>query len=345
MLGYYGMSLTGKTHLAAGEKICQDAHGVKQLGKNLIVAAIADGLGSARHSETGAQAAVDIVLRFVEKYLPLQWHDASLMSLLQTAYNAALRVIYRIAEKQRHDIKEYDTTLTAVIYNGTNAVYGHVGDGGIVALSKWGEYSVLTTAQKGEEHNVVVPLRMGPGYWLFGTSGESLCSLLMMTDGIYDIVCPAQLAKKDPPVYINFIRPFMDTNILAVKTEKDFTKAQSEIQAYLDSEETKYITDDKTIVGIINTDVKPEIKPGSYYAEPNWAELAKQQRQALYKDKKNPVKQEPLSLFKKLSVRLSQEPRQPSGGKGSKQPGQQPRPGHGAAIKAKGSRPGQNGGS
>lgn len=280
MLGYYGMSLQGNSHIANRIE-CQDAHAVKRVEK-WIVAAIADGLGSAKHSATGAKTAVDTLVRFVEENLPERWNEKDLGAALRLAYGAALRAVKKIAEEQKQDIKEYDTTLTAVIYNGVNVVYGHVGDGGVVTLSKYGDFSILTTAQKGEEHNMTVPLRMGGEYWNFGTSRDSVCALFMMTDGVFDVACPVQLAKREPPIYVKFVRSFMDVNILPVKTQKDFDEAQSEIKAFFTGKETNDITDDKTVVGIINTDEKPEVKPDAYYAEPDWEGIKKIQDDGLY---------------------------------------------------------------
>jgi serine/threonine protein phosphatase PrpC len=290
MLGFYRMSLTGTAHLAAGEDaVCQDANAVKILAGGWVVAVIADGLGSAKYSDAGSSTAVNTVIRFVEEYLPSKWHEASLISLMQTAFHSALKAIQKTAEEKSHELKEYDTTLTALIYNGTNVVFGHVGDGGIIALSRYGDFSIMTKAQKGEEFNVVVPLRMGPENWIFGTSKDPVCALIMMTDGIYDIACPWLLVKQDIPIYINYIRPFMDTNILNVKTQDDFEKAQEEITSFFQGKNSEQITDDKTIVGIINTDVKPENKPGEYYAEPDWETLSRQHKEGLYGQAKKPA--------------------------------------------------------
>ena len=55
------------------------------------------------------------------------------------------------------------------------------------------------------------------------------------------------------------------------------------IQLLFCGEYSKQITDDKTIVGIINTDVTPEIKSDEYYLEPDWQTLAKEHHDRLYK--------------------------------------------------------------
>lgn len=285
MLGYYKMSIIGTAHQAKKDGVCQDASDVVVLKNGWVVAAIADGLGSAKKSEVGSTTAVKAVLSFVCENHPDKWHEESLMSLLRTAYHKALKTIRTLSEENQDELCDYDTTLTTVIYNGTNVVYGHAGDGGIIALSSYGDYSVLTEAQKGEAFNETSPLRAGPDSWFFGVAKEDVCSLIMMTDGIFDVAYPWLLAKTNQPIYVNYVRPFMDINILKVLTPADFENAQAEITEFFKGPYSKQITDDKTIVGIINTDVTPEIKSDEFYAEPDWKKLAKEHHDRLYAHK------------------------------------------------------------
>ncbi len=287
MLGYYKMSLIGTAHQAKKDGVCQDASDVIELENGWVVAAIADGLGSAKRSEIGSAAAVKTVLSFVRENHPEKWHEESLISLLRTAYHKAFNMIKAKSVENQDDLREYDTTLTTVIYNGTNVVYGHVGDGGIIALSSFGEYSVLTEAQKGEAFNETSPLRAGPDSWSFGISKEDVCALIMLTDGIFDVAYPWLLAKSDQPIYVNYVRPFMDINLLKVSTPADFENAQTEIAEFFNGPYSKQITDDKTIVGIINTSVVPETKPDDYYMEPDWQALAKAHHDRLYGSKES----------------------------------------------------------
>ncbi len=288
MLGYYKMSIIGTAHQAKKDGVCQDASDVAVLKNGWVVAAIADGLGSAKKSEIGSTTAVKTVLSFVSENHPDKWHEESLMSLLRTAYHKALKTIRALSEENQDELCDYDTTLTTVIYNGTNVVYGHAGDGGVIALSSYGDYSVLTEAQKGEAFNETSPLRAGPENWFFGVAKEDVCSLIMMTDGIFDVAYPWLLAKTDQPIYVNYVRPFMDINILKVSTPADFENAQAEITDFFKGTYSKQITDDKTIVGIINTDVTPEVKTDEFYAEPDWKTLSKEHHDRLY-ERKSPI--------------------------------------------------------
>jgi hypothetical protein len=282
MIGFYKMSLIGRSHESAENGECQDACDAKILKNGWVVAAIADGVGSAKHSKSGSEIAVREALHVVVEGIPGTWHQDGLVSLLKTAYQSAFNQIDKQAEQDKHSVNDFDTTLTMLIYNGENAVYGHVGDGGIIALDAEGEFSVLTEAQKGDEFNSVVPLRFGPKKWIFHAPDKKFASFLMMTDGIYDIVCPWLLAKKEQKIWLNYARRFMDRNMLPVNTQADFNNAEKEISEVFKSDETKYITDDKTIVGIINTEILPKVRPDEYYAEPDWENLSATHKEKLY---------------------------------------------------------------
>lgn len=282
MLGYYKMSLIGKSHLLEKFGVCQDSSDVKTLENGWIIAAIADGLGSAKHSDVGSRLAVEETLHFIEINIPDFWHNESLISLLRTSFHVALKRIREESERDGNEMKDYDTTLTCAIYNGTDVVFGHVGDGGIIVLNPYGDFRVLTVAQKGEEFNAVIPLRSGPDNWMFESSKESVVALLMLTDGIYDVACPWLIAKQEQKIYINYVRPFMDRNILHVNNAADFENVQKEVEEFFNSKDSEKITDDKTIVGIINTDKTPETKPDEFYDEPDWKRLSEEHKKNLY---------------------------------------------------------------
>lgn len=288
MLGYYNLSLIGTSHQKKEGGVCQDANCVKLLENGWIVAAIADGLGSAAHSEIGSEIAVNTVVDFVSQYCPYIWHNDSLISLLRIAYCQALKTIRKKAEDDGNSVSDYDTTLTTLIYNGGEVVFAHVGDGGIIALSNYGEFTLLTHAQKGDAFNDVVPLRAGPDEWMFGNAEDLICALLMMTDGIYDVVCPPIIARTEQPIRINYVRQFMDRNILLnqgklpVESKEDFDDVVIKLKKFYQGIGTESISDDKTIVGIINTDILPEILDEGYYEEPDLEAIIEEQKRRLY---------------------------------------------------------------
>jgi serine/threonine protein phosphatase PrpC len=282
MLGFYKMSLQGSSHIESNIE-CQDSSDVKELKNGWIIAGIADGLGSAKHSAIGSKTAIDSVISFIDLHIPKDlsnFEEKNLIPYLKVAFLEAQKQIEQKAKQDGNPISEYDTTLSVAIYNGVSVVFAHCGDGGIISLSEFGEYCLLTQAQKGENEafNVVKPLRSGIDSWQFGNA-NSICALILMTDGIYDKACPPilQLDKDSSPIHIDYIRNFIDRNILKLDDENDFVQLESQIKDKFTND--KDITDDKTIVGIINTNTKPDIKD---YKKPDFAALKKIQSDGLY---------------------------------------------------------------
>jgi serine/threonine protein phosphatase PrpC len=280
MIGYYSLSLQGTSHIA-NDTPCQDSSLTMLLANGWAVGVIADGLGSAKRSDAGSFLAVNAVVKHMTDNCPKKWNINKLKIALKDAFGLAYDFIVKKAGVENNPLADYDTTLTVAIYNGSQVVFGHVGDGGIITLSKHGEFLMLTKPQKGGEFNMVSPLR-SKEKWSFGSSDNDVCALALMTDGIYDVICPWILAEQKQPIYVNYIRPFMDRNLLKVNSMKDFEKVRREVKDFLNSEYNANITDDKTLAAIINLGVDPAMKPESYYAEPNWDQLQRENRKKLY---------------------------------------------------------------
>lgn len=282
MIGHYGLSVIGTSHATQVGGACQDAHAIRRLPEGWVVAAIADGVGSASQSATGARIASVVAVQTVEERCPPLW-DAHVMSdVVEHAFHEALRGVLREAEREGLPASEYDTTLTVVVYNGEHVVCGHVGDSGVVALKPTGDFARITEAQKGEEHNTVVPLRAGPGSWVFRALSEPVCGLLMMTDGILDVACPWILARTEQPVFVGYVRPFIDANVMKARSDAEFKQLEDEIAEFLSGDRSRLISDDKTVVGLVNTEIVPEVKAVEYYEDPDWAELRRAHDQMLY---------------------------------------------------------------
>jgi serine/threonine protein phosphatase PrpC len=280
MIGYYNLSLQGNSHKASG-KVCQDASRTITMKNGWVLAIIADGLGSAKCSHIGAALAVDTVIEQMNKLCPKKWEIKKITSVLHKAFSVACDVISKRAAKDKIPLSEYDTTLTVAVYNGSQVVYAHVGDGGIITLSKYGDFLKLTKQQKGDQFNTVIPLRMETK-WAFGESDNNICAFSMLTDGIYDVVCPWILAEHKQPIYVNYIRPFIDRNLLKANCMRDMENIQREVETFLNSEYNANITDDKTIATVINLSVLPTVKQGDYYAEPEWEHLQSEHKKKLY---------------------------------------------------------------
>lgn len=306
MICDYGITLCGKSHIAK-DKVCQDNHKIKKLSNGWVIAAVADGVGSAPHSDIGSKIAVDTLVEMCEELMPYDYNEISIKSMLRTVYNYALKKIIKEAEEAGNPPENYDTTLTAVIYDGKRIIYGHSGDGGIIGLTSYGKYVEITKPQKGEDNISVIPLRAGYASWEINSYEEDLASVILVTDGMLDILCPylLNLDKDKSKVYVPLISYFADPvdmekdNVVAeieefVRADEDydvekFYKRLTEVYKARtkDFEECiegikKYnfpltlmdnVQDDKTIVALVNTEEEIQNSEGDYYTEPDWKAL------------------------------------------------------------------------
>lgn len=282
MIFTYGTSLQGVDHKRLNIP-CQDAHRIKTLPNGWVIAAVADGVGSALYSEYGSKVAVDTVINFCVDNMPFTCGvvsaESDLIPLLRVAYNKAYKNIWELAESQGNDFKDYDTTLDVVIYNGNNIIYGHCSDGGIIALNDNGYYDCVTERMKGEDGESMIPLRFREK-WEFGIYQKSSSSILLFTDGIYDFARQDFLEKNwEHPLYIPLLIRMSNTNFLPKRSES--------WEGYFDSFTAEsfwkeQVSDDRTFVTLINLNKTSTLVESSYYEEPDWAEIMKLVNKRLY---------------------------------------------------------------
>lgn len=313
MIFDYGFSLTGKSHITKGI-CCQDSHRIKQLDNGWYIAAIADGVGSAKNSQVGSRIATETVVTMCEEYMPWDYNVISMKSMMRTAYNYAYKQILREAQKSGEPVESYDTTLSMVIYDGHRIVYGHVGDGAIIGLNTYGDYVEITKPQKGADGISVLPLRAGYTQWKIDNYDEELAAVLLMTDGMLDIFCPyllKDLSNKADRVYVPLASFFADPAGFG-ENEKKGSQIKKNIEQFITANEDydvadfyeqllkiykkrvpeggadiikllatnnypvilmQNVQDDKTVVGLVNTEIKVDNKEPVFYEEPDWQNL------------------------------------------------------------------------
>ncbi len=313
MIVDYGFSLIGKSHVVRGI-CCQDNHKIKRLENGWYIAAIADGVGSAKNAQIGARIAVETVVTVCEEFMPWDYNLISIKSMMRTAYNYAFKQILREARKAGEPVESYDTTLTMVIYDGNRIIYGHSGDGAIIGLNVFGDYVPITKPQKGPDGVSVIPLRAGYTAWKIDAYEEELAAVLLMTDGMLDIFCPYLLRDnehREEKVYVPLATFFADP-ICFSGDEKQIENVKKSIELFLAGDEgldaeiyyrilekaykkrlgdtadkildelkiynypivlMQGVQDDKTMVGLINTETVVDNREESFYKEPDWQRL------------------------------------------------------------------------
>ncbi len=313
MIESYGFSMTGRSHQSVGLP-CQDSHSIVRTDREWVIAAAADGVGSAGNSGKGSRIAVESVTAFCARYLPWDESVIGIKSMLRTAFNHAFGSILKESERTGNPIESYDTTLSVVLYDGHQVIFGHSGDGGIIGLSSSGEYMPLTRPQKGEDGISVIPLRAGYTRWVIDRYDGELAGVLILTDGMLDIISPGLLRNADDfgnGIYVSLASFFGDPEGFD-GSEEELRELKHKIKSFIRSDggdiedifrermgkvyrkrvpkagkrlcrELKDtnnpcalmqgVQDDKTVVGLINTDADIGRKEAGYYAEPDWIRL------------------------------------------------------------------------
>ncbi|WP_066925674.1 protein phosphatase 2C domain-containing protein [Murdochiella massiliensis] len=307
----YGISTVGKSHIKKGT-CCQDSHYIKKLQNGWYIAAVADGVGSAKNSHIGSKIAAETVVEFCDECMPWDYNVISIKSMMRTAYNYAYKQILRESEQSGEPIESYDTTLSMVIYDGQRIIYGHSGDGAIFGLTTFGDYVEITRPQKSTDGVSVIPLRGGYTQWVIDTYEEDLAAVLLMTDGMLETLCHYLLRdheRKANKAYVPLASYFADPygfseekidcvrkliakfviadesynadefyeRLLSIYKKRASDAADEIIDTLKKSNYPVNLMqaeqDDKTIVGLINTDLLVDDKEADFYSEPNWAEL------------------------------------------------------------------------
>ena len=194
----YGFSLQGKGHIKNGV-VCQDfnKHGKLQSGQYIGI--VADGVGSAKHSDEGSKIATESLFEYCNKKIKIGDNSDSIQEILEEGYSYALAQVEKYALNKEVRIDEFDTTLSSVIYDGNNLIYGHAGDGGIIARYTDGTTKSITKRQKGADGISVRPLRAGGHSWDFGID-TNVASVLLATDGMLDGVIQPNLVNLPPDI-------------------------------------------------------------------------------------------------------------------------------------------------
>lgn len=188
----YGYSLQGKSHVKNGI-VCQDSSKVDRLRAGLYMGIVADGVGSAAKSDIGSKMAVEGLFAYCNEHVKRSQTNEDLELILKEGYTYAMQQITDYAVKHGEQLSDFDTTLSSVLYNGEQVVFGHAGDGGIIARYNDGHIEPITERQKGADEISVRPLRAGESSWAFGSVLGNVASVLLVTDGMLDGVMQPNL--------------------------------------------------------------------------------------------------------------------------------------------------------
>jgi hypothetical protein len=151
-------SVRGQRHIKTAQP-CQDAHQWRLLPGNVLIAAVADGAGSASLAEQGAATAVRATMDFLGGQTtwppasadPKEWNE-----LLRKTVITAREELLNEALKGKVAARELASTLLFMIATPELVAAVQVGDGAIVIKAPDGQWSSLTRPNPTEYLNETV---------------------------------------------------------------------------------------------------------------------------------------------------------------------------------------------
>jgi hypothetical protein len=232
-------TVIGSTHLSSGIP-CQDAAGWCMLPSGLLAVALADGAGSAKQAETGANLAVAKALASLgNSNISENPQDLNTWSAaIQQAFLEAREILVEEAIGVGAPPNEYATTLTCLVASNRYAAVGQVGDGAIIARTTAGELQILAQPQRGEYANetsfITMPDALEHGF--YQVVEVEVAGLVLMSDGL--IRMALQLPGYTP--HVPFFKPLWTFAAGANMDEK----ANLQLAEFLASERVCARTDD-----------------------------------------------------------------------------------------------------
>lgn len=148
-------SVSGTSHQKRGLP-CQDAYHWNRLPKGILVAAVADGAGSASLAEVGAEVAAQTAVERLgtqAAILQLQKDDAGWLELLSSTLKTTQTAIAAEAVAREVEVRELATTLILVVATPALVAVAQVGDGAAVVEDNQGNLIALTSPDNGEYAN------------------------------------------------------------------------------------------------------------------------------------------------------------------------------------------------
>jgi serine/threonine protein phosphatase PrpC len=333
MIYSYGVTLPGTYHIK-NNIVCQDNHKIVKCDEHLVIAAVADGVGSEEYTDVASKLAVHSSTEYCKKNITKNSKPEEIPGIIKDSFKAAHESIEKIVEMNGHTLDQYDTTLSLAVLINDTLYYGHSGDSGIVALTTEGLYEKVTEQQK-DENGCVFPLPFVEK-WVFNQFNKKVCSVFLATDGIYETLFPTLIRNEAINIHTSLAGFFMDNRRLKIDTVGE-TTVQTQIEDFIRNIPDEQVNDDKTVVVLVNTSIEVKMQPDDYYKEPDWAELKRKhdeeyKRQAyphLFKDKKDDIPKATSAVSKPLKKESKVDKKasagQPTNGKQKKAKADKPR--------------------
>lgn len=145
-----GNTAQGRSHLAKNVP-CQDKVFCLLQGGTSVIA-LADGAGSAAHSELGAEAATKTVCDYVANNFDAIVGTSNVMDVKHNILNHVLSALQEISNDFTWELTSLASTLLFVAVKGETCLVGHIGDG-VICCRANGTLKAISLPSNGEFAN------------------------------------------------------------------------------------------------------------------------------------------------------------------------------------------------
>lgn len=270
-IGVAGVTKRGVAHRCYGTR-CQDAHMIRRVkqvaiwkdggkrdrllpGKEYVVAAVADGLGSEAHSDIGAHAAVNTAVSTMCELIGTWCATGdsalaiSMPRFLEQAMIKANNAVVKKAASMELPANEFDATLAIAVYDGDQLFYGSAGDSGVIAKTDAGFELLTRPSRVGSAATYPLYCREK---WEIGACCGHVQGFLLATDGILELLVPQfnneNLNEKAMHLFMGAGHKPVDASGIDAALEKRIESVVRHIQG------GRYTYDDATVVVAVDWD-------------------------------------------------------------------------------------------
>ncbi len=248
-----GAAVSGSAHQRLGLP-CQDAFAYRLLEAGqtdagqpggFLLAAMADGAGSAGRSDLGARLAVTAALECLTQAGETQpsqelpdWQDH-----LYCAFEAARQAVLDQAETDQAPVREYAATLTCLVAAANWVAIGTLGDCFVIAGDAQGDLYTANFLQRGEYANETNFISQDDALFQVQLTviEQPVTRLAMLSDGLSRLAL--NLPSQEP--YRPFFQPLFNfTATLEAQDDEAHAQAIEKLAGFLASERVCARTDD-----------------------------------------------------------------------------------------------------
>jgi hypothetical protein len=229
---------TGTSHLKIGLP-CQDRLACVALPHSTLIAAIADGAGSATMSEIGAEIAVNSVISELRQTLEAGRTDYA--ALMREAAAQAREAVVTEATKQGLEPRSFASTLLVLIIGPKGGAALQIGDGVMVVSDGGNGWSWVFWPQRGEYANTTFFLTDDDAIERFQVEAlpGAISDIALMSDGLEPLALYYASKTVHEPFFNGMFRPLLQSDGI-----KEISHLSESLQQFLSSDQVGSRTDD-----------------------------------------------------------------------------------------------------